>query len=174
MGTHSDGRLTRIPFCPFGRSRRRLFVLGRRDWAGPGETARREGSAEFTFRDKRQTPAFCAIDAVLTCLTVIAGFQPLSSSVARSYVSRRRHNLFPDQVDAPKIDRHTVPDGKTLGWKRGGTNLPEGVSSARLISHAIAFHPRRTLRWLAGIVFRKDEMQLVQTAGPARLREERL
>lgn len=38
-----------------------------------------------------------------TCLMVIAGFQDFSSS---------------------RIDRHTVPDGYTLGWKRGGANLP--------------------------------------------------
>ena len=34
---------------------------------------------------------------------VIAGFQPSSSF---------------------RIDRQTVPEGYTFGWKRGGTNLP--------------------------------------------------
>ena len=38
-----------------------------------------------------------------TCLIVIAGFHDFSSS---------------------KIDRQTVPDGYTLGWKSGGVNLP--------------------------------------------------
>lgn len=38
---------------------------------------------------------------------VIAGFQLFSSS---------------------KIDRHTVPDGNTLGWNKGGVNLPRNVS----------------------------------------------
>jgi hypothetical protein len=37
------------------------------------------------------------------CLMVIAGFQPSSSF---------------------RIERQTVPDGYTLGWNRGGTNLP--------------------------------------------------
>ena len=39
-----------------------------------------------------------------TCLSVIAGRQPSSSF---------------------KIDKQMVPDGYTLGWKSGGTNLPE-------------------------------------------------
>jgi hypothetical protein len=38
-----------------------------------------------------------------TCLIVIAGFHDFSSS---------------------RIDRHTVPEGYTLGWNRGGVNLP--------------------------------------------------
>lgn len=38
-----------------------------------------------------------------TCLIVIAGLQSLSSS---------------------KIDRQTVPEGYTLGWNKGGSNLP--------------------------------------------------
>jgi hypothetical protein len=37
------------------------------------------------------------------CFTVMAGFHPSSSF---------------------KIDKHTVPDGYTFGWKSGGTNLP--------------------------------------------------
>lgn len=39
----------------------------------------------------------------LTCLIVMAGFQLFSSF---------------------KIDRQTVPEGKMLGWKIGGLNLP--------------------------------------------------
>lgn len=39
----------------------------------------------------------------LTCLIVMAGLQSLSSS---------------------KIDKHTVPDGYTFGWNKGGSNLP--------------------------------------------------
>ena len=44
-----------------------------------------------------------------TCLIVMAGFQDFSSS---------------------RIDRQTVPEGYTLGWNRGGVNLPgrKGVS----------------------------------------------
>lgn len=38
-----------------------------------------------------------------TCLIVTAGRQSFSSS---------------------KSDKHTVPDGYTLGWNRGGSNLP--------------------------------------------------
>lgn len=38
-----------------------------------------------------------------TCLMVMAGFQDLSSS---------------------RIERQTVPDGYTFGWKSGGENLP--------------------------------------------------
>lgn len=38
-----------------------------------------------------------------TCLRVIAGRHPSSSF---------------------KMDKQIVPDGYTLGWKRGGTNLP--------------------------------------------------
>ena len=41
--------------------------------------------------------------AALACLIVIAGLQSFSSS---------------------RIDRHTVPEGYTLGWKIGGSNLP--------------------------------------------------
>jgi hypothetical protein len=41
----------------------------------------------------------------LTILIVTAGRQSFSSS---------------------SKDRHTVPDGYTLGWKSGGSNLPEG------------------------------------------------
>jgi hypothetical protein len=26
-----------------------------------------------------------------------------------------------------RIDRHTVPDGYTFGWKSGGVNLPAGA-----------------------------------------------
>jgi len=37
------------------------------------------------------------------CLMVMAGFHPSSSF---------------------KMDRHTVPEGYTFGWKRGGVNLP--------------------------------------------------
>jgi hypothetical protein len=40
---------------------------------------------------------------ILACLIVIAGFHDFSSS---------------------RIDRQTVPDGYTLGWKSGGLNLP--------------------------------------------------
>ena len=40
---------------------------------------------------------------MLACLIVIAGFHDFSSS---------------------RIDRQTVPDGYTLGWKSGGLNLP--------------------------------------------------
>lgn len=39
-----------------------------------------------------------------TCFIVMAGLQSLSSS---------------------RIDRHTVPDGYTFGWKSGGSNLPK-------------------------------------------------
>lgn len=39
-----------------------------------------------------------------TCFIVMAGLQSLSSS---------------------SIDRQTVPDGYTFGWKSGGSNLPE-------------------------------------------------
>ena len=42
----------------------------------------------------------------LTCLIVTAGLQSFSSS---------------------RRDKHTVPDGYTLGWKIGGSNLPEKV-----------------------------------------------
>ena len=42
--------------------------------------------------------------AIQTCFIVMAGLQSLSSS---------------------RIDRHTVPDGYTFGWKSGGSNLPE-------------------------------------------------
>lgn len=42
---------------------------------------------------------------MLTCLTVMAGFQPSSSF---------------------KIDKHTVPEGYTLGWNNGGVNLHFG------------------------------------------------
>lgn len=42
--------------------------------------------------------------AVLACLIVMAGLQSFSSS---------------------RMDRHTVPEGYTLGWKIGGSNLPE-------------------------------------------------
>lgn len=38
-----------------------------------------------------------------TCFKVMAGFQPSSSF---------------------NIDKQTVPEGYTLGWKRGGVNLP--------------------------------------------------
>lgn len=41
---------------------------------------------------------------IQTCFIVMAGLQSLSSS---------------------RIDRHTVPDGYTFGWKSGGSNLPE-------------------------------------------------
>lgn len=53
---------------------------------------------------------------LLTCLIVMAGLQSLSSS---------------------KIDRHTVPDGYTLGWNRGGSNLPEESNSFRQHSEVI-------------------------------------
>lgn len=50
------------------------------------------------------------------CLIVIAGFQPLSSS---------------------RMERQTVPEGKTLGWKSGGVNLHlgglEGYSSGKIM-----------------------------------------
>lgn len=39
----------------------------------------------------------------VTCLMVMAGLQSLSSS---------------------RMERHTVPDGYTFGWKSGGSNLP--------------------------------------------------
>lgn len=39
----------------------------------------------------------------MICLTVMAGFHASSSF---------------------RIDRQTVPDGYTLGWNSGGTNLP--------------------------------------------------
>ena len=45
---------------------------------------------------------------MLACLIVIAGFHDFSSS---------------------RIDRQTVPDGYTLGWKSGGLNLPGHKSS---------------------------------------------
>ena len=50
------------------------------------------------------------------CLIVMAGLQSFSSS---------------------KIERQTVPDGETLGWNSGGTNLTlggvEGKSSLKII-----------------------------------------
>lgn len=36
------------------------------------------------------------------------------------------------QTRSPRIERQTVPDGKTFGWKSGGVNLPvveRGVST---------------------------------------------
>ena len=44
------------------------------------------------------------------CLIVIAGFHDFSSS---------------------KMERQTVPDGYTLGWKSGGVNLPIKGASVR-------------------------------------------
>ena len=46
--------------------------------------------------------------SMLTCLMVMAGLQSLSSS---------------------RIDRQTVPEGYTLGWNRGGSNLPSGMKN---------------------------------------------
>ena len=50
---------------------------------------------------------------IKTCFKVIAGRQPSSSF---------------------KIERQIVPDGYTLGWKRGGTNLPAGFYFIRFDS----------------------------------------
>lgn len=48
-------------------------------------------------------PKFSPQAVALTCLIVTAGLQSLSSSSS---------------------DRQTVPEGYTLGWKIGGSNLP--------------------------------------------------
>lgn len=50
------------------------------------------------------------------CLIVIAGFHPSSSF---------------------RIDKQTVPDGYTFGWKRGGTNLPVVVQSQIVLQFTI-------------------------------------
>lgn len=34
-------------------------------------------------------------------------------------------------LSSSRIDRHTVPDGYTFGWKRGGSNLPETQSNVK-------------------------------------------
>ena len=54
------------------------------------------------FHQDRSTMLY-KLGAQLTCLIVTAGRQSLSSS---------------------NNDRHTVPDGYTLGWNIGGSNLP--------------------------------------------------
>lgn len=49
-------------------------------------------------------PSSCERELIgQTCLIVIAGFHDFSSS---------------------RMERQTVPEGYTLGWKRGGVNLP--------------------------------------------------
>ena len=45
----------------------------------------------------------CTFKQIFTCLIVTAGRQSFSSS---------------------KRERHTVPDGYTFGWNKGGSNLP--------------------------------------------------
>lgn len=58
-----------------------------------------------------------------TCLIVMAGLQSLSSS---------------------RMDRHTVPEGYTFGWKSGGSNLPvrwEGRGWARAQSTEGVWEP---------------------------------
>lgn len=35
-------------------------------------------------------------------------------------------------LSSSRIERHTVPDGYTLGWKRGGSNLPEHTNKKTL------------------------------------------
>jgi hypothetical protein len=58
---------------------------------------------------------------------VIAGFHAFSSS---------------------KIDKQTVPEGYTFGWKSGGVNLPsEGMRYPFVIRRANA-HTFRGLRWV--------------------------
>lgn len=47
------------------------------------------------------------------CLIVMAGFHASSSF---------------------RIDRQTVPEGYTLGWKSGGTNLPEWGGVSQVLS----------------------------------------
>ena len=55
----------------------------------------------------------------LTCLIVTAGLQSFSSS---------------------RRDKHTVPDGYTLGWKIGGSNLPEKVKDTLFIKPSFPNH----------------------------------
>ena len=55
----------------------------------------------------------------LTCLIVTAGLQSFSSS---------------------RRDKHTVPDGYTLGWKIGGSNLPEKVKDTLFIKPSFPTH----------------------------------
>ncbi len=61
---------------------------------------------------------FNTVQIGITCFIVTAGLQSLSSS---------------------KIDKHTVPDGYTLGWNMGGSNLPFEISKNQLnyYSHTI-------------------------------------
>jgi hypothetical protein len=77
---------------------------------------------------------------IKTCLIVIAGRHPSSSF---------------------KMDKQMVPDGYTLGWKRGGTNLPVSIPtkrrqeceklddslSIRLNTPRVIFNLTLTFRW---------------------------
>jgi hypothetical protein len=51
----------------------------------------------------------------LTCLMVMAGFQLFSSS---------------------RMERQTVPEGYTFGWKRGGLNLPDERVKRKVSAHS--------------------------------------
>ena len=69
----------------------------------------------------------------LTCLIVTAGLQSFSSS---------------------RRDKHTVPDGYTLGWKIGGSNLPEKVKDTLFIKPSFPNHftPKQFVIWYNNIV----------------------
>lgn len=75
---------------------------------------------------------------------VIAGFQPSSSF---------------------KIDKQTVPEGYTLGWNSGGTNLPDFISYSNraydLAATYILAASSGTLRKLSAPVLTKDRSRML-------------
>ncbi len=79
------------------------------------------------------------------CLMVIAGFQPSSSF---------------------NIERQTVPEGYTLGWKSGGTNLPKPGQLLPLRPWMRMERKCLTFRGLGRVFVRKSEGQLEQAAFP--------
>jgi len=76
-----------------------------------------------------------------------------------------------------KIDRHTVPEGYTFGWKRGGVNLPakEGKNKELKVRQQGEKKKKSkvtswtTFRWLAGVVLREEHHQLEHSGFPWRL-----
>ena len=80
---------------------KRHFGLDRWHWGYQVDLGSPKESVDWS----RKSTLFLGRDTskTLACLIVIAGFHDFSSS---------------------RIDRQTVPDGYTLGWKSGGLNLP--------------------------------------------------
>lgn len=81
-----------------------------------------------------------------------------------------------------RIERQTVPEGKTLGWNRAGVNLPEQTSSPQARGAWLARDTHISAAWTGtlgligqqilspcirmGRTFRKLHAELVQTAVP--------